>query len=71
VLGGGSSVNYMMYVRGHKQDFDSWEKHGATGWDWENVKKYFKRAENIDSEGGEIMLKFTYIRKAILSVWDV
>jgi len=54
VLGGGSTINYMMYVRGNKLDYDSWEEHGAKDWNWDNVKKYFKRAENYFLDGGEI-----------------
>jgi len=46
----------MMYVRGNKLDYDSWEKHGATGWNWDNVKKYFKRAENFFLDGGKIFI---------------
>ena len=46
-LGGSSSINGMVYVRGHKLDFDYWEsKYGANGWNYENVLPYFKRAEN-------------------------
>ncbi|KAL1432593.1 hypothetical protein MTO96_013065 [Rhipicephalus appendiculatus] len=38
VLGGCSSVNFMLYVRGHPEDYDRWSRvHGATGWDWESV----------------------------------
>jgi len=47
----------MMYVRGNKLDYDSWEKHGATGWNWDNVKKYFKRAENFFLDGGKISIQ--------------
>jgi len=53
---GGSTINYMMYVRDNKLDYDSWEKHGATGWNWDNVKRYFKRVENYFLNGGEISI---------------
>jgi len=46
VLGGGSSVNWMIYARGHKDDYDSWEQKGCEGWGWGNVKEYFKKMEN-------------------------
>ncbi|XP_075744254.1 putative GMC-type oxidoreductase Mb1310 [Rhipicephalus microplus] len=47
VLGGCSSVNFMLYVRGHPEDYDRWSRvHGATGWDWESVLPFFKRFED-------------------------
>lgn len=46
VLGGSSSINGMVYVRGHACDFDEWEQHGAQGWNYQNCLPYFKRAEN-------------------------
>ena len=45
VLGGSSSINGMVYVRGHARDFDEWDAGGATGWHYRNVLPYFKRAE--------------------------
>jgi len=51
VLGGGSSINGMVYVRGHAKDFDQWQEHGADGWDYQNVLPYFKKAETWS--GGE------------------
>ena len=44
-LGGSSSINGMVYVRGHACDFDQWAEHGATGWYYQNCLPYFKRAE--------------------------
>ncbi|XP_072017517.1 alcohol dehydrogenase [acceptor]-like [Amphiura filiformis] len=46
VLGGCSSVNAMIYMRGHKADYDSWEKLGAVGWGWDDVLPYFLKSEN-------------------------
>ncbi|WCN19460.1 choline dehydrogenase [Marinomonas mediterranea MMB-1] len=46
VLGGSSSINGMVYVRGHACDFDEWEEHGAKGWNYQNVLPYFKKAES-------------------------
>jgi len=46
VLGGSSSINGMVYVRGHARDFDEWEEHGAEGWDYQNCLPYFKKAED-------------------------
>jgi choline dehydrogenase len=52
VLGGSSSINGLVYVRGHAQDFDRWEAEGATGWSYANVLPYFRRAETR-AEGGD------------------
>ncbi len=46
VIGGSSSINGMVYVRGHARDFDGWEEMGATGWAYADVLPYFKRMEN-------------------------
>ncbi|CAN5472620.1 choline dehydrogenase [soil metagenome] len=51
VLGGSSSINGMVYVRGHARDFDTWEEMGAKGWGYRHVLPYFKRMEH--SHGGE------------------
>ncbi|HEX3954479.1 MAG TPA: GMC family oxidoreductase N-terminal domain-containing protein [Stellaceae bacterium] len=51
VLGGSSSINGMIYVRGQPEDFDHWGQLGNRGWNWEGVLPFFKRAENW--EGGE------------------
>ncbi len=45
VLGGSSSINGMVYVRGHALDFDQWEEHGAEGWGYRHCLPYFRRAE--------------------------
>ncbi|ROZ79568.1 GMC family oxidoreductase [Ramlibacter sp. WS9] len=46
VLGGSSSVNAMIYARGHRSDYDSWAAEGNSGWAWSDVLPYFKRAEH-------------------------
>ena len=46
VLGGSSSINGMMYVRGHKADYDRWAASGLVGWDYEACLPYFKKAED-------------------------
>lgn len=51
VLGGSSSINGMVYVRGHAGDFDTWEEMGAQGWGYADVLPYYKRMENWDSGG--------------------
>jgi choline dehydrogenase len=46
VLGGSSSINGMVYVRGHARDFDEWQQSGATDWDYAHCLPYFKKAES-------------------------
>ncbi len=46
VLGGSSSVNAMIYARGHRADYDHWAAQGNPGWGFDDVLPYFKRAEN-------------------------
>jgi choline dehydrogenase len=50
VLGGCSAINAMLWYRGHRDDYDAWERAGATGWSYEQLLPYFRRAE--DWEGG-------------------
>ena len=45
VLGGSSSINGMVYVRGHARDFDEWQQEGAKDWDYAHCLPYFKKAE--------------------------
>ena len=47
VLGGSSSINAMVWVRGHKRDYEEWNS-VAPGWGWDNIKKIFNRIENWD-----------------------
>lgn len=51
VIGGSSSINGMVYVRGHAKDFDHWDESGATGWSYADVLPYFKRMENWHDGG--------------------
>jgi len=51
VIGGSSSINGMVYVRGHAQDFDDWEEAGARGWSFADVLPYYKRMETWHDGG--------------------
>lgn len=53
VLGGSSSINGLVYVRGNPLDFERWNAEGATGWGYSSVLPYFRRAEGRD-EGGDL-----------------
>ncbi len=46
-LGGSSSINAMVYLRGHPNDFDNWAKSGCVGWDYDSVLPYFRRMETV------------------------
>ncbi len=52
VLGGSSSVNAMLYVRGAKSDYDTWANLGNDGWDYDSVLPYFIKSENNDTFKG-------------------
>ena len=46
MLGGTSSINGMLYVRGHAKDYDRWAEEGCTGWGWNDVLPYFRKSED-------------------------
>lgn len=48
MLGGSSSLNGMVYLRGAKHDYDDWAAHGCTGWSWDEVLPYFLRSEAFE-----------------------
>ena len=50
VLGGSSSINGLLYVRGQAQDYDGWAQMGCTGWSWSDVLPLFQRSENWEGE---------------------
>ncbi|NIJ53935.1 GMC family oxidoreductase [Dyadobacter arcticus] len=64
VMGGSTSLNAMMYVRGNPGNFDEWEASGATGWSYNDVLPYFKKSENFENgesayheTGGELSIR--------------
>lgn len=53
-LGGSSSINGLLYVRGQKEDYDSWAQAGNTGWSYDDVLPLFKRSESYELGGDEL-----------------
>lgn len=53
VIGGSSSINGMVYVRGHARDYDTWEEMGAQGWSYADVLPYFQRMEHWHGDAGD------------------
>lgn len=45
-MGGSSTINYMMYIRGNRDDYNEWARRGNYGWDYESVLPYFLKSEN-------------------------
>jgi choline dehydrogenase-like flavoprotein len=77
VLGGSSSINGMIYMRGQAADYDHWRQTGALGWGWEDVLPYFTRAEDhyegagpFHGSGGEIRVEKQRLRWDILEAFQ-
>lgn len=51
VIGGSSSINGLIFIRGQREDFDGWAEHGATGWSYDEVLPYFRKLEHYTGEG--------------------
>ena len=47
MLGGGSAINGMIYIRGARADYDGWATQGCTGWSWDEVLPYFMKSEGV------------------------
>lgn len=76
VLGGCSSINAMIYMRGQKSDYDSWAAEGNTGWSWHDVLPVFRRSEDYQhgtddfhGSGGELRVEERRVNWEILDVW--
>ena len=54
VLGGSSSINGMLYVRGQAQDYDTWAQMGNRGWSYDEVLPHFKKSERFERGGSEL-----------------
>ena len=77
VLGGSSSINGMIYMRGQSADYDGWRQTGLPGWGWDEVLPYFKRAEDhyageseFHGTGGEIRVERQRLRWEILEAFQ-
>jgi choline dehydrogenase len=53
VLGGSSSINGLIYIRGQRADYDGWRQLGCEGWSWDDVRPYFLKAEHQERGAGE------------------
>jgi choline dehydrogenase len=76
VLGGSSSINGLVYVRGHSQDFARWETEGAAGWNYGAVLPYFRRAETRAEGGdeyrgdsGKLQTRYGSLRNPLHAAW--
>ncbi len=77
VLGGSSSINGLLYVRGQPQDYNHWAQLGCTGWSWENVFPLFKRSETwhgedlngVRGEDGPLSVQKSRLTREIVDVW--
>lgn len=76
VLGGCSSINAMIYMRGQKSDYDHWAALGNRGWSWEDVLPVFKRSEDyqhgadaLHGVGGELRVEERRVNWEILDAW--
>lgn len=54
VLGGSSSINGLLYIRGQRADYDGWRQLGCEGWAWDDVEPYFRRSENQERGACEV-----------------
>ena len=77
VLGGSSSINGLLYVRGQPQDFDNWAQLGCDGWTWDDVLPYFKRSETwlgsdyagVRGDDGPLLVQPSRLKRNIVDRW--
>jgi choline dehydrogenase len=76
VLGGSSSINGLVYIRGNPEDFEHWQALGARGWGYRDVLPYFKRAERRDEGGdryrgaaGQLRTRYGTLSNPLHAVW--
>jgi len=76
VLGGSSSINGLVYIRGNPEDFEHWQALGARGWAYRDVLPYFKRAERRDEGGdryrgaaGQLRTRYGTLSNPLHAVW--
>ncbi len=76
VLGGSSSINGLLYVRGQAEDYDGWRQMGNTGWAWDDVLPLFKRAEDQErgaddyhGVGGPLAVSDMALKRPICDAW--
>ena len=76
VLGGSSSLNGLLYVRGQPEDYDRWRQMGNAGWGWDDVLPLFKRAEDQErgedefhGKGGPLAVSDMRLRRPICDAW--
>ncbi|NDE03019.1 MAG: choline dehydrogenase, partial [Gammaproteobacteria bacterium] len=76
VLGGSSSINGMVYIRGNPLDFERWQQEGARGWGYADVLPYFRRAETRASGGddyrgdsGPLQTRYGTLQNPLHAAW--
>lgn len=77
VLGGSSSINGLLYVRGQAWDYDNWVAMGCPGWGWDDVLPYFKRSENwegsddsgLRGKGGPLSVQNSRLTREVVDLW--
>ena len=76
VLGGSSSINGLLYVRGQDEDFNHWAQLGNKGWSWEDVLPYFRKAEHWEGadhedrgKGGPLNVSENQVDRDVVAAW--
>jgi len=77
VLGGSSSINGLLYVRGQPQDYDHWRQLGCTGWSWSDVQPLFERSETWSGEhksegrgaNGPLSVQESRLKREVVDTW--